>query len=79
MAAFFNPNNIPKKELLRFTGSFVLSVRRPLPRPEVKGIPIPEFVKFLLVESIILGFGIRNTAEGIRNSNGDWNPESKFP
>lgn len=30
MAAFFNPNNIPKIELLRFTGSFVLSVRGPL-------------------------------------------------
>ena len=34
--------------------------------------------KTLLVESGILGFGIRNTALGIRNSTNDWNPESKF-
>ena len=33
-----------------------------------KGIWIPELVKFLLVESGTLGFGIRNTAQGI------WNP-----
>ena len=42
-----------------------------------KGIRIPQFVKFLLVESEagnffledsrILGFGIRNTAQGIQN------------
>ena len=25
-----------------------------------------------------LGFGIRNLAQGIRNSASDWNPESKF-
>ena len=25
-----------------------------------------------------LGFGIRNTAQGIRNLTNDWNPESKF-
>ena len=25
-----------------------------------------------------LGFGIRNSAQGIRNSASDWNPESKF-
>ena len=36
---------------------------------------IPESGKSLLVESWILGFGIRNTAQGIRNST---NPESKF-
>ena len=30
------------------------------------------------VESGILGFGIWNTALGIRNSSNDWNPESKF-
>ena len=30
------------------------------------------------VESGILGFGIRCTAQGIRNSTNDWNPESKF-
>ena len=37
---------------------------------------IPESVKFLLVESEILGFGIRNTAQGIRDPTIDWNPES---
>ena len=26
----------------------------------------------------ILGFGIRNTAQGIRNPTNEWNPESKF-
>ena len=33
---------------------------------------------FLLVESTILGFGIRNTSHGIRNPKflNDWNPES---
>ena len=30
------------------------------------------------VESGIPGFGIRNTAQGIRNATNDWNPESKF-
>ena len=39
---------------------------------------IPESVKFLLIESDILGFGMRNTAQGIRNPTNDWNPESKF-
>ena len=33
--------------------------------------------KILLVESGILGFGIRNTAQGIRNPTNDWNPQSK--
>ena len=47
-----------------------------------------EFKKFLLVESRIwenllvesgiLGFGIRNTAQGIRKPSKDCNPESKF-
>ena len=32
--------------------------------------------KFVL-ESGILGFGIRNTAQGIRNPTDDWNPKSK--
>ena len=36
-----------------------------------KGNRIPESGKFLLVESGILGFGIRNPTN-------DWNPESKF-
>ena len=37
-----------------------------------------ECVKFLLVESGILGFGIRNTAQVIRNPTNDWSLESKF-
>ena len=43
-----------------------------------KGIRNPESGKFLLVESGILGFGIRNTAQGIRNPTNVWNPEFKF-
>ena len=43
-----------------------------------KGIQISESWKFLLLESRILGFGIRNTAHGFRNQTNDWNPESKF-
>ena len=38
----------------------------------------PESWKFLLVESGILGLGIRNTAVRIRNPTNNWNPESKF-
>ena len=34
--------------------------------------------KFLLAESRILGFQIRNSAQGIRNLQNDWNPESKI-
>ena len=34
--------------------------------------------EILLVEWRILVFGIRNTAQGIRNPTYDWNPESKF-
>ena len=30
------------------------------------------------MESGILGFGVRNTDQGIRNPANDWNPESKF-
>ena len=30
------------------------------------------------MKSGILGFGIRNTAQVIRNPSKDWNPESKF-
>ena len=30
------------------------------------------------MESGILGFGVRNTGQGIRNHANDWNPESKF-
>ena len=53
-----------------------------------KGIWIPEsvqclllkskFLKIVLVEYGILGFGIQNTAQGIRNPTNDWNPEFKF-
>ena len=42
------------------------------------GIPIPEWGKFLPLESGVLGFGIRNTAQEIRNPTNDWNPESAF-
>ena len=31
-------------------------------------------MKFLLVESGILGFGMRNTAQRMRNPTKDWNP-----
>ena len=37
-----------------------------------------EYQRVLLVESGILGFGIRNTAQVIRNPTYDWNPESKL-
>ena len=43
-----------------------------------KRIRISEFGKFLLVDSGIQGFGVRNIAQGIRNSYNDWtSPESK--
>ena len=41
-----------------------------------KIIWIPDSRTLLLLESKILGFGIRNTAQGIRNPTDDWNPES---
>ena len=35
--------------------------------------------KILLVEFLILGFGIRNTAQGVWNTiTNDWNPESMY-
>ena len=43
-----------------------------------KGIRIPESTNFLLVESGILGFGIRNPALRICNPTKDWNPESNL-
>ena len=46
--------------------------------PPWKGIRILESRKFLQVDFGVLGCGIRNTAEGIRNPINDWNPESKF-
>ena len=49
------------------------------PVPEIREIFAygPESWKILLVESGILGFGIWNTAQGIRNPTNDWNSESK--
>ena len=41
-----------------------------------KGIGNP--AKFLLVESGIPGFGVRNTAQGIGTPTNEKNPESKF-
>ena len=55
-----------------------ISVMEPISKRNRKGIRILEPGKFLLVESGILGFGIRNTAQGIRNPTNDWNPDSKF-
>ena len=43
-----------------------------------KGIQLPESTNFSVLESGILGFGIRNPALGIRNPANDWNPESKL-
>ena len=41
-----------------------------------KGIQIPESAKFLPVDSGILDFRIRNSAQGVQNPDNDWNPES---
>ena len=43
-----------------------------------KGIWTPKSGNVLLVESGILGFGIRNTAQSIWNPTENWNPESNF-
>ena len=43
-----------------------------------KGIRIPESRNFLLLESGILGFGIRNPALRIRNPTKHWNQESNL-
>ena len=42
-----------------------------------KGIGIPDSPKFILLESGIFGFRIRNTAQGIRYPTNDWIRESK--
>ena len=42
-----------------------------------KVIRIPESGEFLLLELEILGFGIRNSAQGIQNPFNDWTPESR--
>ncbi|CAH3181822.1 unnamed protein product [Porites lobata] len=44
-----------------------------LPRVRKSGFRIPECRKFLLVESGMPGFGMRNTSQGIRNPTNDWN------
>lgn len=46
----------------------LIDVGRPGGRPNVKGVQISEFGKVLLVESGILGSGIRNKAQGYRNA-----------
>ena len=38
----------------------------------------PESGNVLLVESGILGFGIRNPAQGLLNPTNDWKPRYKF-
>ena len=43
---------------------------RNLIRP-MKGFRIPESGEFLVVESGLLGFGIRNTPQGIQNDTND--------
>ena len=40
---------------------------------------VREFGKLLLKKSGILGFGIQNKVQRIRNPTNDWNPEFKFP
>ena len=58
-----------------------LSIQQMVGNPRLapcKGIRIPESRNFLLVQSGILGFGIRNPALGIRNPTKDWNPESNL-
>ena len=46
--------------------------------PPCKTIRIPESWKFLPVEFGIVGFGIRNTDQGIRNPTNDWIIEFKL-
>lgn len=41
-----------------------------------KGIQIPKSAKFLPVDSGILDFRIRNSAQGVQNPDNDWNPKS---
>ena len=44
----------------------------------MKGNPDSGIREFLLMESGILGFGIRNTVQGIRNPTNIWNPAFQF-
>ena len=43
-----------------------------------KEIRSPGSGEILFVESGVVGFGIRNSARGIRNPTNKWNPESTF-
>ena len=52
--------------------------RRPQFTPR-KGIRIPQCAKCLPVKSEILSFGIRNTAQGIRNPRNDLNRRIQVP
>ena len=45
---------------------------------QCQGILIPESGKILLMESGNLGFGIQNTAQGIRNPTNDWISRIQF-
>lgn len=77
----FNLEHINRSSLLALQGSlerlffFVEVVPR---NPHFHVMRIPECEKFLLVESGLLGFGLRNTAEVLRIPDNNWNPESKF-
>ena len=55
-----------------------LGLRRSRPRGFRVRLDIGIRQKILLLPSGILGFGIRNTAQRIRNPCNDWNPESNF-
>ena len=51
---------------LRYPGNFCLC------------LGIWKICAFGILEIGILVFGIRNSAQGIRNPTNDWNPESRF-
>ena len=57
-----------------------IGIRNPSSTHRKSGIHYLEsgILETRLVESGILGFGIRKTAQGILNPTNDWNPESKF-
>ena len=62
---FFPPSPAGISPLERLWNGFQIQT------PNFSGIRIPEFGEFWCVESGILGFGIRNTAQGIRNPTND--------
>ena len=58
--------------ILRYPGDVALLKNRHIKSiTPCEGMRIPESGKFLFVESGTLGFGIRNTAAGIRNPTND--------